>query len=458
MEEKNNWVTTEISAVEFGDKRLNKRCVKLLEDLGDNPSGSLPSACKGWPEIMAAYRFLDNELVTHEKILRPHKEATIKRIQGQKIVLLCQDTTGISYTGREKINGLGALTEEYQQGLYLHGMLAITPNKLCLGVVDSQIWTRAELGKRRRRKKQDISEKESYRWIKGYEEANEIARKAPDTMVVAVGDRESDIYELFCKGKEVGNEAYWLVRVNHDRELLANGCNKTKKRLKEELLNMPVISTVEYNLSKGKGSRKVRQEVRVSKVTIKPPARKEVLGDVEATVVYCREINTPKGEESIEWILLSNIGVDSEERALEIVQWYLCRWQVEVYFRILKSGCLVEELQLKDAKRIEVCLALYMIVAWRILYVTMLGRSYPDIRCDVVFEEAEWKSAYYAAREKHPPKKAPLLKEMMRMIAELGGYLGRKSDGEPGAQAIWIGMQRMQDMAYGWYLALEAKA
>jgi len=220
---------------------------------------------------------------------------------------------------------------------------------------------------------------------------------------------------------------------------------------------MPVISTVEYNLPKGKG-RKVRQEVRVSKVTLKPPIRKEVLGDVEATVVYCCEINTPEGEEPIEWILLSNIVVDSEERALEIVQWYLCRWQIEVYFRILKSGCLVEELQLKDAKRIQVCLALYMIVAWRILYVTMLGRSYPDIRCDVVFEEEEWKSAYYAAKNKRPPKKAPLLKEMMRMIAELGGYLARKSDGEPGAQAIWIGMQRMQDMAYGWYLALEAKA
>ncbi len=235
-----NWVIDEIKAVDLGDKRLNQRCLELLETLGGNPNESIPKACSGWAETVAAYRFFDNELVTQEKILKPHKEATIERIKGEKVVLLCQDTTDINYNGRNKIEGMGVLSEEYQQGFYLHPMLAITSERLCLGVVDSQIWTRKKL---RRRRKKDIKERESYRWIKGYKVANEIAKNTPETMIVTVGDRESDMYELFCEGMKEGSQAHWLVRANHNREIV-KGCDKTKKKLKEELMELPVLSEI----------------------------------------------------------------------------------------------------------------------------------------------------------------------------------------------------------------------
>ena len=210
-----------------------------------------------------------------------------------------------------------------------------------------------------------------------------------------------------------------------------------------------------YNRDKKKRkprqSRTVRQEVRIGTVTIKvPKAKKKTSKSIKLQVIHCCEINAPREEDKIEWFLLTSFPIDNAETAIEIVNWYLCRWQIEIFFKILKSGCKVEELQFETLKATKNCIALYLIVAWRILYLTMLGRQSPDIDCDLVFEADEWQSVYMIMNKKPPPSKPPTLNQMIILIAKLGGFLGRKSDGYPGPQVMWTGIQRMKDFTLAW--------
>jgi hypothetical protein len=174
---------------------------------------------------------------------------------------------------------------------------------------------------------------------------------------------------------------------------------------------------------------------------------------VEITAILASEPHPPAGEAPVEWLLLTNLPADTPEQALEKLQWYLCRWQIEVYFRILKSGCRIEKLQLETLQRLEPVLAFYMIVAWRVLFLTMLGRACPQMPCDLVFDTAEWQAVYIVTERKPPPDTPPTLNQMVRMVAGLGGFLGRKSDGFPGPQTLWIGLQRAADFV----LAMEAQ-
>ena len=187
---------------------------------------------------------------------------------------------------------------------------------------------------------------------------------------------------------------------------------------------------------------------------LRPPQRKGCsLEPRYVTVVVTEEIKPPKGEEPITWILLTNLPATSKKQALEKVQWYLCRWEIEIYFRVLKSGCKIEKLQLERKERIEPALSMYMIVAWRVMYLTMLGRQCPDLPCDLVFEKEEWQAVYLVATQKAPPQEPPTINTILRMLAGFGGFLDRKCDGEPGPQTIWIGLQRSRDFV----LALQAR-
>ena len=405
---------------------------------------------------------MDNPLVTPEKIFAPHQEATLERIKTEKIVLMVQDTTEIKYEGREPIEGLGKMSYPLEQGLHLHPTLAITPDRTCLGVVDSKSWIREELGEKSKRFKKSIEEKESIRWLESYRASNEIAKNTPGTLVVNVADREGDIYELFLEkvaGEE--NQAHWLVRASQNRRLLDP---ETKEPLEEKLYasvkKAPVIGKMEFQLSErsNQSPRVVKQEVRGRQITIRAPRSFGVAArPITATIILCQEKNPPKGEKPIEWFLLTSIPLDTPERGLEIVQWYLCRWQIEVFFKILKTGCEIEELQLQNYERIVNCLALYMIIAWRILHITMLSRSQPDMSCEMVFSIDEWNAVYAIVHKKKPPKKPPRLYDMIRMIAGLGGFLGRKLDREPGPQCMWIGIQRMKDFALSWSIFKDLK-
>jgi hypothetical protein len=412
---------------------------------------SIPAACGGWAETQAAYRLFDNPKVNAEALLAPHSERTVERMGAHPRVLCIQDTSELDYTGKPSMQGLGPLNLELRQGLYLHPTLALTPERLCLGLLDAYTWTRepGSLGQDKDPAR-PLEEKESVRWVDGYAQVDELARRLPETRLTYVADREADIYDLFVEAPCPETAADWLVRGRHDRVL------KDGRPLSEHLAEAPVLTetTFERPATGAAKARTVHQQIKALQVTLPPPYRPDRrLPEVQVTAILATEPHPPAGEEPVQWLLLTNLAVETPEQALEKLQWYLCRWQIEVFFRILKSGCRIEKLQLEKLERLEPALAFYMIIAWRILFVTMLGRECPEMPCDVVFDTAEWQAVYIVTERKPPPETPPSLDAMVRRIAGLGGFLNRKGDGFPGPQTLWIGLQRAADFV----MALEAQ-
>ena len=463
MELDMNWAAEELSGINLGDKRLNNRSVKILDALGGNPINSIPASCNGYHETKAAYRFFDNANVAPDKILEPHKSSTYQRIEECNVVLCVQDTTELDFSGQKENSGIGFLNHDARRGLYLHPTLAMTPEKVCLGVIDVETHRRDKLHKhmtaeeKKAFKKLPIEEKESYRWLQSYLSACDVARQFPEKTVVSVGDRECDMYEFFLMAeyqkKNNTTSADWLIRVQHDRMTAkteeTNG-ELINKRLSILAAQAPILGNIEFTLPSrdGKEERKVVQSVQVVAEKILPPDRlKMAAKPIMVTAILTKEINAPEGEDPIEWMLLTSIEVNDGQLASEIIKWYLARWEIEVYFKILKSGCHIEELQLETEERMDVCLALYMIVAWRILYCTMLGRTCPDLPCDLVFHDHEWKSVYEIFHKTKAPEQPISLNEMILLIGSLGGHLNRKSDAFPGPKKMWVGMQKMRHFA-----------
>lgn len=460
------WIEMETKGADFGDQRLEARYQLLLEQLSDKPSLSIPAACGGQAETAAAYRFFDNEKTDVSKVLAPHRQATLARVCAEAVVIAAQDTTEIDLTRKQEKVG-GPLNDTNHWGLYAHPVLVMTPQRVPLGVVHVEMWSRdveefdksAEQRRNERRHK-TFAEKESYRWRQGYDAACQVAAEAPKTKVVCVSDSEGDIYECFLAGACGGvGRAEWIVRGCQDRAVV-----EEEKRLLPLLMSQACLGHLTIGVSKreattGNGrKRQLPRESREAKVTVRsvrtllsPPHRPgERLAAVWVNAILVREENPPTGEEPIEWLLLTSLPVETFAEACMVIDYYCCRWEIEVYFRVLKSGCKIEDLQFQQEERFQVCLALYIIVAWRVLHVLKLGRECPEMSCEAVFTEAEWKSVYVIANRTAAPKKAPSLGTIIPMIASMGGYLGRKNDGPPGPQTMWIGLQRMRDFAIAW--------
>lgn len=451
-EEEEDWAAAETRSADLGDNRLKRRLGIVLRRLADQPDKSIPSAFRGWGETQAAYRFVQNEKVTPEKVLAPHREATLERARHHPVVLCVEDTSELDFTSRVKTEGLGPLSYEGTLGLYIQPMLMITPERLCLGVVDLWRWVRDASdhgGKDRQdRLSRPLEQKESLRWVEGYKKVDELQKQMGEARLVYMADRESDLFELFEAADQ--GQADWLIRSAQDRAVQGGGL------LWEKVGQSPVLGQVEFDLPPGRGRspRRVVQSLRAARVVLRPPYRPDKkLQAVEVTAILACEDDPPAGEDPIEWLLLTNLPVENFQDAYEKVQWYLCRWQIEVFFRILKSGCKVEQLQLQSRERIEVALALYLIVAWRVLYLTWLGRTVPDLSCEVAFSPQEWKALYIVSKRQKPPSQPPRLGEVLNLVAGLGGYLARKGDGPPGPKAIWVGLQRTRDFV----LALQAR-
>jgi hypothetical protein len=443
-----NGVAAELEGINLGDRRLNRRAHKVLSLLADKPTVSIPTACGGWDETRGAYRLFDHKEVTAQQVLEPHYRASQQRMGEYPRVLCIQDTSELDYSSKGDIEGLGPLNYEARQGLYLHPTLAVTPERLCLGVIDAWSWARepGRLGEDKARRRL-IEDKESVRWLEGYRRVCERQAELPETELIYLADREADIYELFAEAHAQRSPAKWLIRGQHDRTL-ADG-----RTLREALAEAPILEWIEFDLPKSekRKAQRITQSLRAVRVRLKAPRRPGggKLPAVEITALLAQELDPPAGAEPVEWLLLTSLSVESAAQARELLSLYLCRWQVEVYFRILKSGCKIEELQLEKLERLEPALAFYMIIAWRVLYLTMLGRECPELPCDVVFAEEEWQAVYIVAKRQPPPETPPSLDEMVRMVAGFGGFLNRKGDGFPGPQTIWIGLQRGRDFAAG---------
>jgi hypothetical protein len=445
-------LAAELAAIELGDRRLNERAQRVAEKLGEKPTVSIPAACGGWDETKAAYRLFDHREVTFDAVLAPHSACTLERLREHPRVLCIQDTTELDYTTKKDIAGLGPLNYETRRGMYLHPTLALTPERVPLGLLDVYTWARepGSLGDEKDPGRV-LEEKESVRWVDGFARVNELAEQLEDTRMTYIADREADIYDLFVEAPCPERGADWLVRVQHQERLLTDG-----RKLRAVLDAAPVLTEVTFDrpASNGRPARSVHQHIKAVRVRLKAPSRPDrTLPDMTVTVLLATEAHAPAGEDPLEWMLLTNLPVETPEEAIEKLSWYLCRWQIEVYFKVLKSGCRVEQLQLQTRERLEPALAFYMIIAWRVLYLTMLGRDCPEMPCDTVFADEEWKAVYLVTQRKAPPEKPPSLDTMVRMTATLGGFLNRKSDGFPGPKTLWIGLQRVPDFV----LALKAQ-
>jgi hypothetical protein len=465
------WVIEEMKTLDLTDKRLNKRLMTVLDQLGGQPTASIPAACGGCSETTAAYRLFDNEKTNFDNVLKPHIDSSELRVAAHAVVITATDTTEVDLTRPEQqVVGAGPLDDGARLGAFLHGTHAFTPDGTPLGIVHaipfarSEDRTRNSSLSRAERQKIPFEEKESHRWRDSLQASQRLAARCPDTHIVWVADSEADIFEVISAAMEASRPPSWdwIVRACQDRVALAEG---SMIPMREAVMAAPVLFrnrvTVRGRTAKvsceTRGRRQPRKsreadvEVRAVAVILRGPRRPgQKLDDVALNVVIVREVNPPPDDVPIEWVLITSLPIETAEQVRLVVEYYSVRWMLEVYFRTLKSGCRVEDRRFETLDRMLPCLAVYMIVAWRTLLVCRIARALPDISCDVVFEPAEWKSVYWVINRQPPPTTPPTLRAMVRMVAQLGGYVNRKRDDDPGPQTVGRGLQRLHDIALCW--------
>ena len=453
-----DWIEAELGGTDLGDTRLTARLLQMTGTFYAKPTANIPAACGSAKAAKAAYRFLDNEAVDWRAILQSHYEATQERLRDHGLVLVAQDTTTLNYSTHPHTKGLGPIgtDSEKVRGLMVHDTLTFTPTGTPLGLLDVQCWARDGIGSRRERHHKPIEDKESWKWVESYRAVSAIQQRCRRTALVVVADREADIHEVFAEQAQTPHGAQLLIRAERSRNRKVLDEHESCEFLWTILEQQPVIGARDILIppSEKRAARQATLAVRSTAVTLRPPRRKPHLPAVRVSAVLARETDPPADVEALEWMLLTTVEVKDKDDAYERLEWYARRWGIEVYHRILKSGCRVEARQMEQARRLQNCLAIDMIVAWRIYHLTSLGRETPDVPCTVYFTDSEWKAlTTFATKTKTPPATPPCLNDAVRLLGKLGGHLGRNGDGQPGAEVLWRGMARLADieMAYELY-------
>jgi hypothetical protein len=447
----NNWVTKELEGIDFGDKRLNERVLTLLDSASKDPQASINRMFHTRKEIQACYRFFSNNLVNEKKMIEPHLQRTAQRASQHSVVLTLSDTTSLNYTTRKSLKDSGYISSNKAQGFFLHASIAITPDRLHLGVVGQKFWAR-EKEKSKNKIHRDhlpIEEKESYRWLEAYQDSCDLAKKCKDTQVIHITDREGDIFEIFEEYEKQGKIADYIVRSNHNRVVYPKG--KPSNTLIEELNKSKPLGEISFDIIKREDNtnRHVRQSVQAISLEIKSKS----VACTTINAIYLKEIDPPEKEKPVIWCLLTTLSIKSLDEIITVINYYLSRWEIEIFFKTYKSGCKVEEKSLRSAERLYPLFSLLLIVAWRVNFLLHMGRVASGISCAYFFEESEWKAGYVAVtRNRNLPSSPPTMKEMMSYIAQLGGHLGRRKDPIHGVKAIWIGICKLTNYADAWDL------
>jgi hypothetical protein len=411
------WAEQEFGDCELGDGRLTQRLVQIVCDQATQPQGSYAQAAAGQRhQLKGYYRFLNNERskLNLKSLLQTHRTQTIRRMKQERIALLVQDTTDLNFSTRSQCEGLGQIgtnqTGAKSRGLCLHSSLALNENGLPLGVVQLQGYApESAQGKHRSR---PIEEKESYRWLQGFEEAMEIASLLPDTRVISTADREADMFELFdFRRRQTGKKAELLIRAKNDRCL-----EETEQKLFAELAAAPLAKIARItvprqrkHLSKpsepgrpGLQAREAKVEIRFKEVMLSAPntAQTRHLQPIRIWAIYLREKNPPAGAAALEWLLLTTIEVRSKKQALKLIRLYCRRWRIEEWHRVLKSGCKILEHQNHSAQALLRAIAMDAVIAWRIMLLTLLGREFPELPCELLFDPIECAALRLLAKKK----------------------------------------------------------
>jgi hypothetical protein len=459
------WIDRELANDGFQDVRLRRRFRTLLERLWMGVGQTIPFACQDWANTKGAYRFLSNERVSEQDILSGHFQASAERFRATEgPVLVLQDTTTFSYqrerpelvgyTGKTTIKqGKHGLQQPLTQcGILMHSSLAVTAEGLPLGLTAIKFWTRSKfkgcnaLKRKINPTRVPIEEKESYRWLENLRQSTTLLGEPG--RCVHVGDRESDIYELFCEAHDLGT--HFLVRTCVDR-LAGDG----EHTIAEEMAQVKVkgLHRVELRDSKGRPDEALL-EIRYRRITVLPPLYKQRrYPELRLTVIHAHEPTMPAGRPPIEWKLITDLPVRSRADAVEKLDWYAMRWKIETFHKILKSGCKAEESKLRTADRLANLISVFCILSWRIFWLTMLNRCVPDAPAQLAVTQTEIDLLDLIVKDTPRTAQAPPLMRSLTKLAQLGGYLARTGDPPPGNTVMWRGMRRLIDIQLGYELA-----
>ena len=454
------WVDREIAGCEFRDARLGDRFRKLLAQIGSAMGRSIPLVCQDWANTKAAYRFLSNDRISEADILAGHFQSTRDRTAATDgLVVVLHDTTEFTYQ-REKSEAIGItksinsgrdkagrLRSHTVCGILMHSSLAVTTEGLPLGLAAVKLWTRkkfkgtAALKKKINPTRVPIEKKESIRWLDNLKQSTELLDDPG--RCVHIGDRESDIYELFCAAQEVGT--HFLVRTCVDR-LAGDGDHTIAEEMDE--VAVKGLHRIEVRDSNGDPDEAIL-EIRFRKLRVLPPIGKQKrYPALTLTVIHAEERGTPKNRKKIDWKLITDLPVQSRKDAIEKLEWYALRWKIEVFHKILKSGCKAEESKLRTAQRLANLISVFCIVSWRVFWMTMLNRSAPDAPPALALTEAEIGLLDNLVKDQKPLWRKTL-SHYLTKIARLGGYLARANDPPPGNTVMWRGLSRLTDIELG---------
>lgn len=453
-----DWTEEEFGRVRFFDDRLKQRLYQLAADFFAQPGELIPQASQGSAaKTKAAYRFFQNPQVDMPKLLRPHLESTLERVRSHPVILAVQDTTTLNYTGHPP-EGVGPINNSQNSavGLVLHDTMAFTPEGTPLGLLNVQCWARdpEQAGKKYRRKQLPIEAKESRKWLVSYRAVAEIQKLCPHTRLISVGDREADLYELFQEAAQDPQGPGLLVRAERTRQRRVEQDDEGEK-LWSRMQAETRAGTLQVAIPRrgSRPSRTAKLEVRFAPLVLTPPAKSKH-PPLRVWAVYAREVDCPaEVKEPIDWMLLTTVPTASFREACQRLNWYSRRWGIEVYHRTLKSGCRIEDRRLQDTESLEACLAIDLVVAWRVYWLTQMGREMPNTPCDQILKEEEWRVLSAWAHGKMA-KKVPRVQEATRWIGKMGGWLARGKQDHPGTTCIWRGLVRLPTLVQGYLLAL----
>jgi len=436
--------TKDFPDLDFGDVRRSERFLTIIDNLSTHPGISIPKQNANWYDTKATYSFFKNEDVTLESLQAAIRSYGITQLENVDQVLIIHDISSISYDDL-KAEGLGYLANKEGRGILCMSSIAVSEQGTPLALVNQHTWVRPieELGKAKDRKQKEFEHKESYNWYQSISQVNE--HIGDSLQKIHIADREADIYDLFFCGYTDQTEI--LVRAAHNRHL-TNGSH-----LWDVVAEQSSISTVELQVPDKKGRNKIaiQAEVRYQQVEILRPSKsKHQYQSVELTAIEVRQVSEKLEwqEEPVCWKLLTTLAVTTPAQALQCVRWYTYRWLIERFHYVLKSGTKVEELQLKQAESLQKAIHVFSIAAMRIMQMVYLSRANPELSCELILTKAEWTVLYVLIhKKKELPPQPPTIDEAIRWIGKLGGHLGRRSDGPPGLQAVWVGYQRIMDAA-----------
>lgn len=443
----------EYRGIKSGDEDIDKRVTKTLEQISREPGGSIQRSCGDVHQAKAVYRLLSNKKFKTESVTRVSGEESKKRIEvsGERIVLIVQDSSELDYS-HLTIEDMGILGSKKQRGIMLHSAIGVGVGNEIYGLMGQETITRevGSKGKSKTRKNKRIEEKESYKWIKMMEKSE---KNIPaGVMGVHVSDREGDIYEYFEKCEK--NESKYLCRMRHTYRRTSE--SKAVSEYMEELTEAGEMTVqIPRDSHTKRKAREAKLTIKFGKTEImRSKNLKKTSADdyskLTVYVIYAVEKDAPVNvKEPIRWQLITNIAVQNFDEAVEKIDWYTKRWRIEDFHHTLKNGCSIEKRQASSKEKIEKLIALYSVIAIDILIMTWLARAKPDVSCEILFDDDEWKILYCVAKKtKIPPVSPPTVCEAVRFVAILGGFLNRNSDGDPGVKSIWLGLSKLRTIFF----------